>query len=306
MKKANILIALTFLISTVGCASSQNKPTEQAPSTPPAPRTAAPDAANTANVSGPQMAPEVHDLLLEIARQRKDYAPWGYDGDKGPEKWGGLDNHYAVCKGGAHQSPVDVVSKNAKGHHTDLHIEYKEAELHAINNGHTVQLDAERDDDKLMVNGHAYKLIQFHIHAPSEHHIDGKEYPMEIHFVHLDDYDHLAVLGLPVKKGAENKILAPLFANLPKKAQEKVDRPADKIDLPNLIPDETHFFHYSGSLTTPPCTENVQWFLLETPIEASEAQIKAFLDVVHANARPPQPMLNRVLVRNEVAGAAKK
>jgi carbonic anhydrase len=244
------------------------------------------------------------DTPLEIARQTHDYAPWSYAGDDGPDRWGGLDPHYAVCGGGPGQSPVDIVAASAKSHHTSLRIDYRPAELHAFNNGHTVQLNAERDDDHLIVNDHAYKLIQLHIHAPSEHRVDGVVFPMEIHFVHIDEFDHLAVLGLPVKVGVENAILKPLFDNLPKHGGEHVDRETETVELPRLIKDATHFFHYTGSLTTPPCSENVQWFVLETPIEASQAQLDAFAAVVHDNARPPQQMNNRVLVRNEVADAA--
>lgn len=247
---------------------------------------------------------DVHEALLEIARQNHDYAHWGYEGDEGPGKWGTLDSHYAVCGGGAFQSPIEIKKGEAKSHHTDLHIEYVGAEVHAINNGHTVQLNVERDDDKLMVNGHKYKLIQMHFHAPSEHVVDGERFPMEAHLVHIDDYDHLAVLGLPIRVGAENAILKPLFDNMPKKGGERIDREKEIVDLPNLVPDETHFFHYQGSLTTPPCTENVLWFVLETPVEISQAQVDAFLAVVHENARPVQQVDNRILVRNSVAGEA--
>lgn len=245
------------------------------------------------------------DTLLEIARQNHDYAKWSYGGEDGPKAWGGLDSHYAVCEGGPFQSPIDIQAAGAEKHHTDLHIKYKPAELHALNNGHTVQLDAEADNDQLEVNGHDYKLIQMHFHSPSEHHIGGETFPMEAHFVHIDEYDHLAVLGVPIRVGAENAILKPLFENLPAHGGEKVDRPSEKIDLPNLLPDEQHFFHYLGSLTTPPCTENVLWFVLETPIEVSQAQLDAFLAVVHENSRPVQATNNRVLIRNEVIAPAK-
>jgi carbonic anhydrase len=246
---------------------------------------------------------EVHeDTLLEIARQTHDYAKWSYGGGDGPDKWGALDSHYAVCGGGPFQSPIDFKSADARAHHTDLHIEYIGAKLRALNNGHTVQLNAEEEDDRLLVNGHAYKLIQLHIHAPSEHRFGGETFPMEVHFVHIDEYDHLAVLGLPLKVGAENPILKPLFDDLPEYTGKPEPRPVEQLDLPSLVPDETHFFHYQGSLTTPPCTENVQWFVLETPAEVSQEQVDAFLAVVHENSRPAQPMNNRVLVRNVVAG----
>lgn len=243
-----------------------------------------------------------HETPLEIARQTHDFSHWSYAGNDGPNKWGGLDKHFKVCGGGPYQSPVGLAKSDAVAYHTELHFNYEPSEFHAFNNGHTVQLNTEKSDDRLEVNGHSYKLIQLHLHAPSEHVLEGKQYPMEIHFVHIDEFEHLAVVGLLVEVGAENQLLKPLFDDMPTHGGEHIDKKDVAVDLGHLIPDEVHFMHYLGSLTTPPCTENVQWFVLETPVEFSESQVQKFLDVVHENSRPTQPQNNRLIDRN-VAGA---
>ena len=244
-------------------------------------------------------SPDPHAEALEIARQDHDEHHWGYEGDESPDKWGSLDEHYRVCGGGPFQSPIALTSTGTSVHHETLHLEYAPAEFHAVNNGHTIQLNCEHDEDYLQLNGHPYKLIQGHFHAPSEHTVNGEQFPMALHLVHLDEYDHIAVVGIPIRVGAENAVLKPIFDELPAKKGDRIDHPEIKLDLPNLVANEKQFFHYLGSLTTPPCTENVQWLFMESPIEVSQAQLDAFVAVIGKNARPIQPGNQRMITHDE-------
>jgi carbonic anhydrase len=141
--------------------------------------------------------------------------------------------------------------------------------------------------------GHRYDLIQFHIHTPSEHHIAGKEAPLETHFVHRDDAGKIAVVGALASNPAANKALEPIVGALPVAACGHKDMHA-KFDAASLLPAARDDVTYAGSLTTPGCAEGVTWLVLARPISASPAQL-AKLGVLGVNARPVQPLNGRVL-----------
>ncbi len=218
-----------------------------------------------------------------------------YEGEEGPEHWGDLSADFKLCKEGKTQTPVDIVTKDVKGEKIEAPaFTYKESALKILNNGHTVQANYE-PGSSVKVNGKEFKLLQFHFHAPSEHKIDGKASEMELHLVHKSDDGELAVVGLMINKGKSNDNLKGVFANLPAKEQEEKAVDAVKVDANNFLPSEKAFYNYSGSLTTPPCSEKVNWYLMKTPVEASEEQISAFTKIFALNARPVQPLNERVI-----------
>jgi len=152
------------------------------------------------------------------------------------------------------------------------------------------------------LNGRSYKLRQFHFHDPSEHHIDGKVYPMEMHLVHQDERGHLLVVGVLLELGKENPVFARVGdwmqkhtgQRLPSKGQEVTTELI--VNLMDVLPHETHHFSYHGSLTTPPCSEGVQWLVLKTTIEISQIQADRFITTIGPNARPLQPLHQRKLL----------
>lgn len=220
---------------------------------------------------------------------------WSYEGETGPDQWAGLDPNFTTCADGREQSPIDIELSDVKLDKTleDIKINYKPTTFTVMNNGHTIQANDRSESNSIIVEGEEYKLIQMHFHKPSENTINGQSFDMEGHLVHQNSEGKLAVLGFLIKVGSENKELAEIWSKLPKqetKEDIKLDKP---VDLVNLLPKETKTFRYSGSLTTPPCSEGVKWVLFEKPIEMSKEQVEAFGAIFPDNHRPVQPLNDR-------------
>ena len=151
------------------------------------------------------------------------------------------------------------------------------------------------------MGGKRYELLQFHFHTPSEHSVAGRQFAMEVHFVHKSADGELAVVGALIEVGDENMALHEAWAIMPRKAGKPRHEERVLINARDLLPRDTGYYRYMGSLTTPPCSEGVNWYLLTQPIAASMEQVKAFAAAVDANNRPTQPVNNR-LVLAPVAG----
>lgn len=225
-----------------------------------------------------------------VVASEKGKPHWGYEGDHGPSHWGGMSKDFEACSGGHAQSPIDITGAEEKDL-ADIEISYKPSKLNIINNGHTVQVNYD-SGSSIKIDGKQYTLVQFHFHDPSEHTVGGKFSPMEVHFVHKDAKGDLAVIGVMINAGKENAAYKDIWANLPKKegAEQKINA---TINAADLLPASKVFYRYAGSLTTPPCTEGVNWNVLKSAIEMSEAQIDAFKAIVKGNNRPVQSMHGR-------------
>ena len=217
---------------------------------------------------------------------------WGYKGEEDPSHWAGLSPEFVRCAEGHFQSPIDIESyASQKTDAIDLDFDYHACSLDIENNGHTIQANPE-EDNVISYHGKTFHLRQFHFHEPSEHRLDGIVYPMEIHLVHSDSEGHLAVVGLFVKEGPTNSILEGIWANLPTHVSERTHTQKD-CNIAGLLPVDKTIYHYSGSLTTPPCSEGVEWFLVEQPVCMSKEQIQRFRELYHANNRPVMPTAQR-------------
>lgn len=221
-------------------------------------------------------------------------AHWTYAGSEGPEHWGELDPAFSLCKTGHRQTPIDLhVGAQSDATLGPIAFAYAPTPLRILNNGHTVQVEV-TSASTLRAVGKTWKLIQFHAHAPSEHTVDGESFALEVHFVHKDDDGRLAVVGVLFVEGAESKALAPYFAYAPHDVAPAVDVPEEKIDLAALFPAKAPYFHYVGSLTTPPCSEGVEWFVLAHPQQIGKGQLAAFAEAEHGPTnRPVQPVFAR-------------
>lgn len=220
------------------------------------------------------------------------HVEWGYTGPTGPEHWSSLSKDYAVCNSGQQESPIDLKGAIPADLGV-LAIAWKPLPIHATNNGHTVQYDAP-PGSSFSVGGKTYALAQFHIHHPSEHLLNGRRFPLEIHFVHKLPDGSFGVIGVFVASGMANPVLQKLIAAIPGEAGATRAGPA--IDPRALLPVARGFDRYEGSLTTPPCAEAVDWVVLRTPITASAAQIARVAAVFPFNARPIQPLDRRFLL----------
>ena len=228
-------------------------------------------------------------------------AHWDYMGIDGPKHWGMLDKKYMACEKGRQQSPIDIVAAHDPTIHSTLEFHYQSSPVHVVNNGHTVQVNY-KAGSLVRFNDKDYQLRQFHFHDPSEHHIGGKTFPMEMHLVHQDQSGHLLVVGVLIELGKTNTTLANAGKWVKQKLGHRVPVEGEEIrsglvmDVKNLLPDDTsHFYSYHGSLTTPPCSEGVQWVVLKNHIEVSEQQVQRFVHTLGPNARPIQPPSGRII-----------
>lgn len=212
-------------------------------------------------------------------------ARWGYEGAAGPAKWGDLDVASKVCALGLQQSPIDIVAP-IKSQLPPIKLSWAKTADTIVNDGHTIQLNF-AEGSMLALGDRRYKLLQAHFHRPSEHMIAGRSYPMEAHFVHRADSGALAVIGVLMSTGKPNAAFAKVAATMPSR-----EGPPVKADIgfnPNdMLPKKLGYYRYSGSLTTPPCAETVEWLLLTNPITVAEADVAAFAKLYPLNARPVQ------------------
>ena len=221
---------------------------------------------------------------------------WTYEGEEGPDHWGEIDPAYAACGTGKSQSPIDVETP-AGDDLTNISFHYQPSDLNILNNGHTVQVNYD-SGSYIELDGVRYDVAQFHYHAPSEHAVDGKLFAAELHIVHKNADDGLAVVGILLNEGAQNDALQPFIANLPAEESEAKDAGV-KINAADFLPAAQTTYRYSGSLTTPPCSEGVNWLLMTTPVEVSAEQITALKSLFdHGNNRPVQPLNDRPLVED--------
>lgn len=222
---------------------------------------------------------------------------WNYADRGGAAHWSELDKSFETCKIGKHQSPINIVTKGVKPAAADVKpvsFSYTAGAGEVVNNGHTVQVNLPASGS-ITLDGTEYKLVQFHFHTPSEEKVDGKAYPLVAHLVHKSAEGKLAVVAVLFKQGKENATLKPVFAKLPAKEGDKVALEGT-IDVAALLPADHAYYSFPGSLTTPPCSEEVRWQVLKTPVEISGAQLAAFRKLYKMNARPVQPLNDRAVL----------
>jgi len=221
-------------------------------------------------------------------------AHWGYSGSEGPSNWGKLSTAYALCSSGHQQSPVNITKPQHAGMAT-FDIDYRSTPLNIVNNGHTIQVNI-APGSSMTVGHRKYQLLQFHFHTPSENIVSGQAYPMEVHFVHKDQDGNLGVLGVFFKQGAENLALGEIWSKMPTSVNAVQAHKKIAVNALDLVPDNRDYYRFLGSLTTPPCSEGVQWHVAKTPIEASAGQISKFTSLIGQNARPVQQLGHRLLI----------
>jgi carbonic anhydrase len=242
----------------------------------------------------------------------------------GPDNWHNLKSEWRVAGTGKRQSPIDITTRNAMNGmavksplRRPVVTNYSSSRITLINNGHTIQANFSKDDNNTITlggeslpdgswqGGEPYKLIQFHFHHRSEHKIDNVDYPMEMHLVHAQvaNPSKLAVIGVMIKEGAENVHIKKFWEHLPTppadhgKEEGQEHKLEYEFDPKTLIPVGGDYFQYQGSLTTPPCSENVCWTVIKKPITFSKKQIKAFSTMFPKNNRNVQKAFDRLILR---------
>jgi carbonic anhydrase len=222
-------------------------------------------------------------------------AHWTYEGGHGPAKWGELDDASKACGIGSQQSPVDI-GTTVKSRLPALGLTWGKSPETIVNNGHTIQLGF-AEGSTLKLGDTSYKLVQLHFHRPSEHLIGGKNFPMEAHFVHRADSGALAVVGVLLATGKPNAAFHKIVASMPAKEGPAVKADAT-INPSGLLPPRLSYYRYPGSLTTPPCSEIVEWLLLTDPVQVAETDVASFAKLYPMNARPVQKDNRRYVLQS--------
>ncbi len=211
----------------------------------------------------------------------------------------GQHDPYLVCEQGKRQSPINIVTSKHEDRHHDLVFRYQPTTIHVVHDGHSFKGLSE-SNSLVLFDGHSYQFLQLHFHDPSEHQIDGTSYPMEMHLVHKDSEGKLLVIGVLAQEGEEHNEINLAGAWVEKQVGHRMLQSGEEVageyqfnPMKVLPKDQKHFYAYSGSLTTPPCTEGVQWIVLKEPIELSKDQIDRFMRAYGPIARPVQPLRDR-------------
>ena len=206
---------------------------------------------------------------------------------------------YLVCEQGKRQSPINIVTTEHEGRHHDLVFRYQPTALHIVHDGHSFK-GLSQSNSIVLFDGRSYQFLQAHFHDPSEHHIDGVSYAMEMHLVHKNSEGKLLVIGVLAQEGEEHTELARAGDWVEKQIGHRMLQAGEEVaggyqlDLMKFLPENReHFYAYGGSLTTPPCTEGVQWIVFKDSIQVSKEQISRFVRAYGPIARPVQPLRNR-------------
>lgn len=232
-------------------------------------------------------------MTVAVSSPAEEGVHWGYSGAMGPDKWGSLEHEYSSCALGHAQSPIDI-SDGSVHRETlpSIAFTYQPSPLRIIDNGHTIQVNY-APGSFIDVGGRRYQLVQFHFHKPSEEQIDEKSYDMVAHLVHRDSDGRLAVVAVLLEKGRASPLIDSLWNHLPAEKNKEIAVDRATINVADLLPENHTYYTFTGSLTTPPCTEGVTWFVLQHPVSVSAAEIARFGAIYPMNARPVQPLNGR-------------
>ena len=217
---------------------------------------------------------------------------WSYHGDTGPAHWHELHPEFKQCGMGERQSPIDI-RDGIPVELDPIQFDYKLSAFRVIDNGHTVQVNVE-PGNRITVNGRRYELVQFHFHRPSEERLNGRQFDMVAHLVHKDLEGKLAVVAVLIEEGKAHPVVQQVWNNLPLEKHTEQSG-LQGIDLMQLLPGDRRYATYMGSLTTPPCTEGVLWMVIKQPVSVSAQQIAIFSRLYPMNARPVQPLRDRLI-----------
>lgn len=226
-------------------------------------------------------------------------ANWDYAGKTGPLAWGKLDPAYQACSKGHEQSPIDIHGAHLNKKLQPIEFHYIAGSVEVENTGNLIVAHV-RPGSYIVAEGVRYELQQFEFHHPSESAVNGKLTDMDVELLHKSSDGKMAVIEIrmALDRGAPNAVLAMLWPHLPKTAGGKVTV-TDMVNPRGFLPADQGYWTYPGSLTTPPCTEGVRWFVLENEISVSLDQIRAYTYLFRLNSRPLQDTHGRRIEANE-------
>ena len=221
--------------------------------------------------------------------------PWSYeDGARGPSAWGKLHTSYAACEKGAFQSPIDL----RDGVGVDLpalNFSFKPSPFKVTDTGKTFQVHL-ANGGTLNVLGVMHQLSHIEFRHPAEERVNGKTHGMSMQLHFRDEQKRLAVVSVLLSPtGTENPFIQAVWNHIPLVRNEPVVPPGLMVNILQAMPKDGAYYTYMGSLTAPPCTEGVTWYVMKTPVEVSSDQIAIFGRIYPNNSRPVQPANSRLV-----------
>jgi carbonic anhydrase len=225
--------------------------------------------------------------------------PWEYSDGRGPLVWGKLDPAYSACSKGKEQSPVNLKGAHLNKALQPIEFHYVAGSVTLVNNGHTI-VAIVKPGSYIVAGGTRYDLQQFHFHTPSEHAVEGKLTHMDVHMMHKSADGKLAEIAVRFvqERGTPNAVMATLWPHLPK-TNGATEQVTDMVNPGGFLPRDRGYWTYIGSITTPPCTEGVRWFVFENELNMSLDQLRVFQSIFKMNSRPLQDLHGRRIEANE-------
>lgn len=218
---------------------------------------------------------------------------WSYAGKSGPDRWAKLDKDFALCAEGVAQSPVDIPdAKVRKGDFPSMLFHYQAAPLSIDLEPHTISVKFAPGSAMTIESGR-FDLQELEFRRPAEHKVDGKSHELEVLLIHRTKDAKSAILVIPFNRGKENAAIKKILDNLPAAKGKTNTVQGVTINAVEVLPDNKDYYAYAGSMDTPPCTENVEWFIFKRPSTLSADQLARIAKLYPPNARPTQPINGR-------------
>jgi carbonic anhydrase len=223
---------------------------------------------------------------------------WSYAGERGPERWAELSPEFGACGRGAEQSPVALTEAMAVAVPCEpLRFRYRTSPLYITNDGRALRLGYDRGSF-LVIEGLSYELVELRFHVPSEHVLDGRSADAELQLIHANNRGDIAVVAVPLTAGRRvNQILRRMLEHAPSVAGESFYGRNVGVNAVFLLPGRKDYFAYKGSLTRPPCTEGVRWYVMRSPVEVAAEDLQRMAEMIGPNARPLQHLGGRRVIR---------
>lgn len=236
--------------------------------------------------------PPAAEAKEETAEPAPYQLPWGYMEENGPQTWGDIKEEYSLCKNGKLQSPVNLKWSQPVKPKRNVEFDYKDAELRVADAGYTIQVRFP-EGQRAYFNGKQFELQHIEFKTSSEHQLSGNQLPLEAQLVHKNELGQVAILSVFMIEGQFNPFMEKVLSHVPGKKHSERLVPNLLVNPKDLLPSVMTYYFYVGSLTTPPCTEGVRWYVLNTPVQLSREQIVSFRKSYPQNTRPLQPINSR-------------
>ncbi len=221
----------------------------------------------------------------EVVEEVQETVEWGYSGAGAPENWASISEENARCAEGTQQSPIDITGYE-KGDSPPISFSYRK-EAESVSNVGTSVYAKYPTGNRLGFGERTYQLETVTPHTPSEHHIDGRSYPLELQLLHSQVFGDVAVVSLLFDIGEANPVVQEIIDNAP--SSVSTSEVTGVLNARGYMTRDIGYYSYKGSMTTPPCSEPVDWFIMLEVGTVSQEQVDALKALTGENNRPIQP-----------------